>query len=123
PSPHPRMSTDALPVGEARTADQVRTATAAYYGMTETADELFGQVIEKMRALGQDPDEWIIDFCSDHGEMLGEHAVWMKYKFYESSVRVPFFIRWPKKLPARRIDANVNLCDSFATLCSLAEIP
>ena len=36
-------------------------------------------------------------FTSDHGEMLGEHSIWEKQRFYEGSVRVPLFIRYPKR--------------------------
>ena len=37
--------------------------------------------------MGQDIDDWIIIYTSDHGEMLGEHGIWEKQKFYEASAR------------------------------------
>ncbi|WOO39932.1 sulfatase-like hydrolase/transferase [Rubellicoccus peritrichatus] len=120
PSPHPRLSVDALPTGTELSIEEVRRATAAYYGMTEKADQLFARVVNQLKQVGQDIDDWIVVFMSDHGEMLGEHAVWMKYKFYESSVRVPFFIRWPKHFHPSHVSQNVNLCDLFSTLCDLA---
>ena len=55
--------------------------------------------------------------------MLGQHGVWEKQKFFEASARVPLFIRAPGLLPAGRVAENVNLCDLFATLCELANIP
>ncbi len=56
--------------------------------------------------------------------MLGEHGIWEKTRFYEGSVRVPLIIRWPAGLDGGRVvDENVNLCDLFATLCDLADIP
>lgn len=56
--------------------------------------------------------------------MLGEHGIWEKQKFYEASARVPLIIRWPKGFDGgRMIEENVNLCDLFATLCDLTEIP
>lgn len=119
-SPHPRLSVDALPTGVEVTNEEVRRATAAYYGMTETVDQLFARVVKQLADVGQDIDDWIVVFMSDHGEMLGEHAVWMKYKYYESSVRVPLFIRWPKHFKPSHIDENVNLCDLFATLCDMS---
>ncbi len=106
--------------------DAIRRATAAYYGMIDQVDTYYGQVMDKLKALGQDLDDWIIVYTSDHGEMLGQHGIWEKGRFYEGSVRVPLIIRWPKGFEGGRVvDENVNLCDLFATLCDLAglEIP
>ncbi len=103
---------------------ELRRATAAYYGMIDNLDGLFGQVITALETVGQDLDDWIIVYTSDHGEMLGEHGVWEKRKFYEASARVPLIIRWPNGFQGDRVvTENVNLCDLFATLCDLAEIP
>jgi choline-sulfatase len=95
-------------------------AIAAYYGMVEEVDEAFGSVLEQLEHVGQDLDDWIIIYTSDHGEMLGEFNTWWKLKFYEGSVRVPLFIRWPKHFPAARLPENVSLCDLYATICELA---
>jgi choline-sulfatase len=98
----------------------VMRARAAYYGKVETMDANFGRVLESLREAGQDLDDWIIVYLSDHGDQLGEHGVWEKQKFFEGSARVPFIIRYPKSLPkGMRIPQNVSLCDLFATLCDL----
>lgn len=99
---------------------EVRRARAAYYGKVETMDRRFGQALAALRLAGEDLDEWIIVYCSDHGDQLGEHGIWEKQKFFEGSARVPLIIRAPKYLPAgKRISANVSLCDIFPTLCEL----
>ncbi len=121
-SKHPFLQKKSLKKGEV-TEREIRRCTAAYYAMIEYVDCLFGEVLETIELVGQDLDDWIVIFASDHGEMLGEHGVWMKQKFYEASVRVPFFIRFPKAFSAKRIMENVNLCDIFATLCELADLP
>ncbi len=101
--------------------EAIRRATAAYYGMVETIDTYYGQVLDHLESLGENLDEWIIVYTSDHGEMLGEHGIWEKTRFYEASARVPLIIRWPAGFQGGRIvDENVNLCDLFATLCDLA---
>ncbi|TDE11217.1 sulfatase-like hydrolase/transferase [Jiangella asiatica] len=100
-----------------------RRAVAAYYAMVETADRLFGRVLDALRHAGQDLDDWVIVFTSDHGEMLGQHGVWEKQRFFEGSVRVPLLIRWPRRFAARTVTDNVNLCDLFATLCELTGVP
>jgi choline-sulfatase len=100
----------------------IRRATAAYYAMVETVDELFGRVIEALRRNGEDPDEWVIVFTSDHGEMLGERAMWGKGQFYESSARVPLIVRYPDRFEPGTVTENVNLCDLYATVCDLADV-
>lgn len=102
-------------------ADTIRRATAAYYGMIDQVDDYYGQVLNRLELLGEDLDDWIIVYTTDHGEMLGQHGIWEKTRFYEGSVRVPLIIRWPKGFEGgREINENVNLCDLFATLCDLA---
>lgn len=100
---------------------EIQRAIAAYYGMVEEVDDGFGRVIAALRQAGQDLDDWVIVYTTDHGEMLGEFDTWWKLKFYEGSVRVPFFIRAPKWFSAERVERNVSLCDLYATLCDLGD--
>ena len=124
PCGHPVLSQSQIEQPVHVTPDEIRRATAAYYGMVEAMDAHYGRVLGALRASGQNPDDWIIVYLSDHGEMLGEHGIWEKARFYEGSVRVPLIIRYPGRLPAgRMVNENVNLCDLFATLCDLAGIP
>lgn len=105
-------------------ADRLR-AMAATAAMVELCDGYFGQVLDQLEACGQDIDDWCIVYCSDHGEMLGEHGKWWKMSFYEGSVKVPLVMRAPKLFAGggRRIRENVNLCDLFATFCDAADLP
>jgi choline-sulfatase len=113
--------------GEERQGDvtprEIRRATAAYYGMIETVDEYFGRVLDALERVGEDLDEWVIVFCSDHGEMLGQHGVWEKGHYFEASAGVPLVIRWPERFDAGVVSENVTLCDLFATLCDLTGTP
>jgi choline-sulfatase len=120
PCDHPVLSLSQLnkPVNLSDT--DIRKATAAYYGMIDQVDSHYGSVLDQLKSLGENLDDWIIIYTSDHGEMLGQHGIWEKTRFYEGSVKVPLIIRWPKGFEGgRTIDANVNLCDLFATLCDL----
>lgn len=122
-SSHPFLGQRQVRPGKDVSERELRRATAAYYAMVETIDELYGRVLKALEDAGQNLDDWIIVYTSDHGEMLGEHRIWEKQKFYEASVRVPLFIRWPKGFEGGRVvDQNVSLCDLFATLCDLAGI-
>jgi choline-sulfatase len=119
---HPILGTN--PFGTVNAKEEaVRRATAAYYAMVDRVDDYFGRVLERLESVGEDLDDWIIVFTADHGEMLGQHGLWEKQRFYEGSVRVPLIIRWPRHFSGGRVvDANVSLCDLFATLCDLAGI-
>ncbi len=97
---HPVLGRGALPCGAETTPGQVREATAAYYALVEKADFEFGRVIEALEGHGQKLDDWLVVMLSDHGEMLGEHALWEKRKFYEGSARVPMFLRAPRPMAA-----------------------
>jgi choline-sulfatase len=113
----------ALP-GTDVTPREVQKALAAYCAMIETCDDAFRRVFDALAHLGQDLDDWIVVFTSDHGDMMGENNLWWKLKFYEGSVRVPLVVRAPKFFAGgREIRSNVSHCDLFATLCSMAGIP
>ena len=121
---HPFLSQHQVRPGVDASEREIRRATAAYYAMVQTMDEHFSRVLDALYDAGQHPDDWIIVYCSDHGEMLGEHGIWEKQKFFEGSARVPLIIRWPKRIRGGRvIQQNVSLCDLYATLCELAGLP
>lgn len=123
-SPHPFLGRRQVRPGRDASEREIRRATAAYYAMVEAVDEHFGAILAALHRVGQDPDDWIVVYTSDHGEMLGEHGIWEKQKFYEASARVPLIVRWPRRFAGGRVVAeNVNLCDLFATLCELADLP
>jgi len=123
-STHPALNRRRVVPGVDVSEREIRRAIAAYFGMIETVDDYAGDVMDALRHVGEDLDDWIIIYTADHGEMLGEHGVWEKQKFYEASARVPLIIRWPKRLPAGQVvEENVNLCDLFATICELAGVP
>lgn len=119
---HPFLSQRQVSVdGELKERDLLR-ATAAYYAMVEKLDQHFGRVLDKLEHCGQNLDDWVIVYTTDHGEMLGEHGIWEKQKFFEGSARVPLFIRYPKSFKHRRVQENVNLCDLFSTFTELCNL-
>lgn len=105
------------------TVRELTRATAAYYAMIETVDGYVDRILQSLEQAGEDLDEWIIIFTSDHGEMLGQHGTWEKGRYYEASAGVPLFIRWPERFDHHRVTRNVNLVDLYATLCDLADVP
>jgi choline-sulfatase len=119
---HPYLDKGRLGPEEGVTEEDVRRATAAYYGMVEQTDRRIGEVLRALEETGHNLDEWTIIFTSDHGEMLGQHGVWEKRKFYDASVKVPLFVRGPG-VPPGRSDTLCNLVDLFPTLTALAGLP
>lgn len=91
----------------------------AYYGMTYALDHEIGRIMQTLKATGLDEDT-IVVFTSDHGEMFGAHGRVFKMIFYEESVRVPFIMRWPGRIPAGgRSDACMATPDVMPTLLGL----
>jgi choline-sulfatase len=125
---HPNLGGDwaqAVP-GKDVSPREIQRAHAAYCAMIETVDEQFARVMAALEHAGQDLDDWLIIYTSDHGDMMGQYNLWWKLKFYEGSARVPLLIRLPGALRHKQqalITQNVSQCDLFATLCDLAEIP
>lgn len=102
-------------------ADHARTL-AAYYGCVSWVDDAVGRLLDVLRYLGLD-DRTRIIYTTDHGDMLGEHGLWQKTVFFESSSRVPLMMAGPGIDAGRRIADPVGHIDLFPTLCGWAEIP
>jgi choline-sulfatase len=101
-----------------------RRALASYYGLVTLTDDLVGNMLDVVDNTAL-RDNTVVIYVSDHGEMAGQHGIWQKQCFYESSVRVPMIVRTPHGAGGQRIDANVSLVDVMPTILDLAgiEIP
>ena len=97
----------------------IQRARRAYYGSISYLDEMIGTILETLKATGQ-ADKTAIVFTSDHGEMLGERGMWFKKHFYESSLRIPLFIKIPNVSP-KLIKTPVSLVDLLPTFMGLAK--
>ena len=107
-----RIALDTIP------RENLRKATAAYYGLVDFLDDQIGTLMDGLADLGLAEDTDIVYF-SDHGEMLGEHGRWHKMCFYEASVRVPLLVRAKMVGAGERERAPVSLVDIFPTVCEL----
>ncbi|MBI4978617.1 MAG: sulfatase-like hydrolase/transferase [Spirochaetes bacterium] len=113
-----------LVMGKDLSEREIRRAMAAYYGNIESNDDRYRRILDALTLAGENLDDWLIIYTSDHGEMLGEHCLWEKQKFFEASVRVPLIVRWPARFAGgRTVHENANLCDLFATFCDAAGLP
>ncbi|KAJ0385998.1 hypothetical protein COL922a_005261 [Colletotrichum nupharicola] len=100
------------------TDDQIKRARRAYYGAVSYVDDCVGRLLSVLKKCGLE-DDTIIVFSGDHGDMLGERGLWYKMSYFESSVRVPLFVRHPKQFEPRRVTKNVSTLDILPTLCDL----
>ena len=101
------------------TASDKRALVTNYYAMIELIDEQIGRLLDELERTGQ-REQTVIIFMSDHGEMLGDHGLFLKGAyFYEGLVHVPLIISWPIQFKPRRVDQLVELVDIAPTLLEL----
>lgn len=93
-----------------------------YYAKITTVDEQIGKVLDALDARGFLANSWVI-FCSDHGELLGDHGLAYKWLMYDPIVHVPLIICPPGSFahpqPSQTQDL-VSLMDLAPTILSLA---
>tara|TARA_B110000967_G_scaffold10758_1_gene10563 strand:- start:363 stop:1841 length:1479 start_codon:yes stop_codon:yes gene_type:complete len=109
-----------------------------FYGMIENLDDNLGVLMQKLNDWGI-ADNTILIFMSDNGKTkagtfnnvpgptynptynAGMNG--MKGSAHEGGTKVPFFIRWPKKINAgEKVDALMNHYDILPTLAEIAGI-
>ncbi|MQA02189.1 MAG: sulfatase-like hydrolase/transferase [Streptosporangiales bacterium] len=105
------------------TAEELRYARAAYYGMVTLIDDEVGRILGALEKEGL-ADDTLVVFTSDHGEMLGDHQLMLKGPMmYECAVRVPLVLSWPGKLPRGERRAElVQWVDLPSTLLDAAGV-
>jgi arylsulfatase len=81
-----------------------RRLRANYYGLVSMVDSAFGRVLKALEESGQ-AERTIVVYTSDHGEMLGDHAMMGKGVFYEPAVRIPLLLHVPW-LSRKRVEFN-----------------
>jgi len=90
-----------------------------YYAMTVNLDFNIGRLMDELERRGLARNT-IVVFTSDHGEMFGAQGRRAKNIFYEEAARIPFLIRWPKKIPSGIVsDACLSTVDIMPTILSL----
>ena len=104
---------------------QLDDTRRAFYALCTHIDHQIRTIIGTLREEKM-LDDTIIVFCSDHGEMLGEHGLYAKRVMYENSCNIPMIIsgtpnekRLKKGFKDNRL---VGLQDVMPTLLDLANI-
>lgn len=115
---------------EASAATYPRNLYAAFLS---SADARIGRLIDRVEALGLAEDTIII-FQSDHGHSVEERAhfgggsagPWRgaKFSMFEGGIRVPAIIRWPGRIEAGGVRAQLGHgCDWLPTIAELCGVP
>jgi iduronate 2-sulfatase len=95
----------------------------AYAAATSYVDAQAGRLFDALNRL-QLSDRTIVVVWSDHGFLLGEHAIWGKHTLYEEALRAPLIIRHPGlKKPGAISRALVESVDIFPSLLDLCGLP
>jgi arylsulfatase A-like enzyme len=106
--------------------DWAREMLAGDYAHCTALDDCMAELLAALDELNL-ADNTILVFTSDHGDMLGSHAMCEKCGPWDEALRVPLLIRWPDGLGAggHTNDTIWNMVDFFPTLSALAglEIP
>jgi arylsulfatase A-like enzyme len=71
-----------------------------------SVDDLVDRVMGRLRDTGE-LDHTLVFYLSDNGYAWGEHRHLGKFVPYTESIRVPFLVRWPGRLPAGTVDQRL----------------
>lgn len=120
---HPNMVTGPV-YGTERRKERLR----GYFAAVSAMDEQVGRILDSLEENGLAENTLVI-FTSDNGMNMGQHGVWGKgngtfpMNMYDSSVKVPFLISYPKLIEADIVcNQMVSAYDIFPTLIQLAGI-
>ena len=73
----------------------MREEWARYLNSVSGMDRRFGRVLDRLRRDGLE-DDTVVIFFADNGRLEPRGIHWC----YDSGLRVPLIIRWPKNFPA-----------------------
>ncbi|MFN3325602.1 MAG: arylsulfatase [Bryobacteraceae bacterium] len=97
--------------------------TKTVYAMVENLDDNFGRLLESLDRLNLAANTIVI-FLTDNGpngQRFNAGLRGTKGSVYEGGVRVPFFVRWPGRIPENRkvdrIAAHIDLMPTLLDLC------
>ena len=99
---------------------QLAEMTANYYGMISHVDHHVGRILDGLKQAGLS-DNTLIVFASDHGDMLGDHGLYLKGPmFYEGVLRVPLIVSGLDIPAGQTIETPVSTIDLAATFLQTA---
>lgn len=117
---HPGLTCEPM-YGTPRRKEKLR----GYYAAITAMDRGVGKLLDRLEEKGLAENTLVI-FAADNGMNMGHHGIWGKgngtrpMNMYDTSVKVPFLVRWPSVVPAGRVSQRmVSAYDFFPTLLDL----
>ncbi len=102
--------------GRKRKKRQYQIYIKSYLRCVASIDDNVGRVLKYLDESGLAEDT-IVVYTSDQGFFLGEHGMYDKRFMYEESLRVPFVIRYPRRIKpgstSGAIALNVDFAETF----------
>jgi arylsulfatase A-like enzyme len=96
-----------------------------YYSHIKAVDDCIARVLSTLDKAGI-AENTVVIFTADHGDMMGSQGLpsTTKHVAWDESIRVPFLLRYPKKLGTkpRRIQTVLGTPDIMPTLLNLADL-
>jgi len=93
-----------------------------YLACVHSVDENVGRLIDWLRDRGEFDDTMMM-YASDQGFFLGEHGWFDKRLMFEESLRMPFVLSYPRRVPAgRTFDGIVTNVDMAQTILDAADV-
>jgi arylsulfatase A-like enzyme len=106
-----------------------RESLKGYFAAVTAMDLNVGRVIDRLEELGLRENTLVV-FTSDNGFSCGHHGFWGKgngtfpLNMYENSVRVPFIVSHPGRLPQGQVcEALMSQYDFMPTLLDYLGLP
>ena len=97
-----------------------------YLACVASVDDNVGRVTDWLRSRGEFEDTFMM-YTSDQGFFLGDHGWFDKRFMYEESLRMPFVLSYPRKLPQGQvyegIVTNVDLAQTILDAADVAHHP
>jgi arylsulfatase A-like enzyme len=88
----------------------------------KSVDDMVASVMRRLDELGEGSNTMSI-YTSDNAYQWGEHGLTSKYHPYSNSINVPFMVRWPGRVPTRRVDrrlvSNVDITPSLLAVAGV----
>ncbi|MGA0899938.1 MAG: sulfatase [Luteolibacter sp.] len=100
---------------------EIRQEVADYYSCVHRFDECVGAVLDELKKAGHDQETLVMLFAGDHGMAFP----FAKANVYANSSKATMILRWPKVIPAGKVDDEhlVATIDMAPTLLDAAKLP
>lgn len=102
--------------------EDLRAMQGTYDAAILELDELFGELLDSLEALGE-MENTVVILTADHGELLGEnHMLDHQFSLHGALTRVPLVVHFPEKFVPGRERLPVSNLDLHPTVLELASV-